>query len=310
MKKHLPSAAVLSALLLVLCLHAAFLQQTPPGLGLRTLASSEPGCLYTQSSESAYTDYTAVIPAITASTSTASDLTVNGISMGHLAPTASVDGAAYVAAAPVLYTLYPGLSLTFQNGQLTAASTEVTFQAKEGDAYFRVNDRYFYAPGSLLVKDGQLMLPAAELSRALGCSLQVDGQTQAIALRQVGPDAVPGVYDKEDLYWLSRAIYAESGNQPMAGRIAVGTVILNRVVTPGFPDSVEEVIFAPRQFSPVANGTIYHMPDHESVIAAMLCLDGVKEADECLYFNVTSMRSWADKTRTLYCTIGDHNFYL
>ena len=96
----------------------------------------------------------------------------------------------------------------------------------------------------------------------------------------------------------------------MKGRIAVGTVILNRVADPAFPDTVQEVIFAPRQFSPVDNGTIYLTPDTESVIAAKLCLDGAREAENCLYFNVTSMVSWADRARTLSCTIGDHNFYL
>ncbi|MDO4825774.1 MAG: cell wall hydrolase, partial [Bacillota bacterium] len=118
------------------------------------------------------------------------------------------------------------------------------------------------------------------------------------------------VYPEEDLYWLSRAIYSESGNQPMAGRIAVGTVILNRVADPAFPDTIKDVVFAPRQFSPVANGTIYHAPDERSVVAAKLCLDGVREAEPCLYFNVTTMYSWADRSRTYYCTIGGHNFYL
>ena len=96
----------------------------------------------------------------------------------------------------------------------------------------------------------------------------------------------------------------------MKGRIAVGTVILNRVANEAFPNTIKEVLFAPRQFSPVSNGTIFLTPDEQSVVAAKLCLDGVREAGECLYFNVTSMVSWADKSRTLYCTIGDHNFYL
>lgn len=80
--------------------------------------------------------------------------------------------------------------------------------------------------------------------------------------------ATANTYVEEDLYWLSRAIYSESGNQPMKGRIAVGTVILNRVADEAFPDTIQEVIFAPGQFSPVANGTIYRTPDEKSVIAA------------------------------------------
>ena len=154
------------------------------------------------------------------------------------------------------------------------------------------------------------MLPAETLAEALGCSLTTNEQDGTLTLVKSGQPAAAGTYEEEDLYWLSRAIYSESGNQPMKGRIAVGTVILNRVAHEAFPNTIKDVIFAPGQFSPVSNGTIYREPDEESVIAAKLCLDGVREAGKSLYFNVTSMVSWADQSRTLYCTIGDHNFYL
>lgn len=147
-------------------------------------------------------------------------------------------------------------------------------------------------------------------TRYTGYTITIQPTTGDLRLSQTGAPATAPVYPEEDLYWLSRAIYSESGNQPMAGRIAVGTVILNRVADPAFPDTIKDVVFAPRQFSPVANGTIYHDPDERSVVAAKLCLDGVREAEPCLYFNVTTMYSWADRSRTYYCTIGGHNFYL
>ena len=128
--------------------------------------------------------------------------------------------------------------------------------------------------------------------------------------KQVCTPVAEGVYDEESLYWLSRAIFSESGNQPMNGRIAVGTVILNRVANEAFPNTVKEVVFAPNQFSPVAIGTIYRDPDEDSIVAAKLCFDGTREAGESLYFNTTTMYSWADQSRELVCTIGGHNFYL
>jgi len=161
-----------------------------------------------------------------------------------------------------------------------------------------------------MAQENDLLLPAESLANALGCSVVKEPATGTLSIRRVGPVATANTYVEEDLYWLSRAIYSESGNQPMKGRIAVGTVILNRVADEAFPDTIQEVIFAPGQFSPVANGTIYRTPDEKSVIAAKLCLDGVREADGCLYFNVTSMYSWADQSRTYSCTIGGHNFYL
>ena len=178
------------------------------------------------------------------------------------------------------------------------------------EAYFMVNDRYFYVPSLVMAQENDLLLPAESLANALGCSVVKEPATGTLSIRRVGPVATANTYVEEDLYWLSRAIYSESGNQPMKGRIAVGTVILNRVADEAFPDTIQEVIFAPGQFSPVANGTIYRTPDEKSVIAAKLCLDGVREADGCLYLNVTSMYSWADQSRTYSCTIGGHNFYL
>ena len=315
MKKHLPSAVILSALLLVLCLHALAAENESFDSGTRTSVSSGAGYLFTNLQETTYTDYTDVLPTITAARingnlRTEPDITVNGVSIGHMTARTTVDGAVYVAVIPVLQSLYPDLVLNFQDGRLTAAAEGMTLHAAAGDAYFQVNERYLYAPGTVIQQDGGLLLPVRTLCKALGCSVLGDQEGQDLAIRQVESPVTAPSYEENDLYWLSRAIYAESGNQPMKGRIAVGTVILNRVNDPTFPDTIEDVIFYPGQFSPVAHGTIYREPDKDSLVAAKLCLDGVREADDCLYFNVTTMYSWADRARTYYCTIGGHNFYL
>ena len=315
MKKHLPSAVILSALLLVLCLHALAAENESFDSGTRTSVSSGAGYLFTNPQETTYTDYTDVLPTITAARingtlRTEPDITVNGVSIGHMTARTTVDGAVYVAVIPVLQSLYPDLVLNFQDGRLTAAAEGMTLHAAAGDPYFQVNERYLYAPGTVVQQDGDLLLPVRTLCKALGCSVLGDQEGQDLAIRQVESPVTAPSYEENDLYWLSRAIYAESGNQPMKGRIAVGTVILNRVNDPTFPDTIEDVIFSPGQFSPVANGTIYREPDKDSLVAAKLCLDGVREADDCLYFNVTTMYSWADRARTYYCTIGGHNFYL
>lgn len=113
------------------------------------------------------------------------------------------------------------------------------------------------------------------------------------------------------MYWLSRIIYAESGNQPLDGKIAVGNVVLNRVASPGFPNSVYEVIFQRNQFTPAANGSINRTPSAESVVAAKLCLDGANTAGSALYFvNPTvAPGSWASRNRPYVATIGAHAFY-
>lgn len=314
MKKHLPSAIILFVLLLAFCFHA-FAADNKSYSGTSTLHSTRSGYLFSGTLGTTYTTYTDVIDPVTTSRvaaelRTTPDITVNGTSLAYRAARATVEGVLYLSAAPVLSTLFPKATVALEEGRLTATGDTLRFEAIAGEAYFMVNDRYFYVPTLVLAQAEDLLLPAETFAKALGCSAVVEPDTEDLVIRRVGPMAAAKTYPEEDLYWLSRAIYAESGNQPMKGRIAVGTVILNRVADESFPNTIREVVFAPGQFSPVANGTIYRDPDERSVIAAKLCLDGVREAENCLYFNVTSMYSWADQSRTYYCTIGGHNFYL
>ena len=98
-----------------------------------------------------------------------------------------------------------------------------------------MNGQYYYVPSQVIEKDGILFLPTESLAESLGCSLEEEPETGTLRMRRSGSLPTSPTYPEEDLYWLSRAIYAEAGNQPMAGRIAVGTVILNRVAHESFP---------------------------------------------------------------------------
>lgn len=300
-------------LLLVLCLSALAKEDSPTSPRSQTVRSTNVGYLFTHDHVAfdAEMHGAPLLPlAFNASPASISDVIVNGVSIGYHAPRSTVEGTPYLGLSMVLRALFfPSVQITVQDGTLTAEGTGLSVQASHGDTYFSVNGRYFYVPATVIAQEQDVLLPVHPMADALGCTLREDPETNTLIFKQVAPPASPGTYPEEDLYWLSRAIYSESGNQPMKGRIAVGTVILNRVADERFPDTIKDVVFAPGQFSPVANGTIYREPDEESVIAAMLCLDGVREAEKCLYFNVTTMRSWADQSRTYVCTIGGHNFY-
>ena len=295
-KTHITSAVILCAALVLFCVHAfaadsqfSFTRSTTEG----------PAVAFAQ-------DQVMLVPL---SAADEAGRVTRAPAVQSTADVVPMEDVPYLSAAQVLGAFFPEATLSFQDGVFTATGENLQFQATVGKAYFSVNQQYYYVPTLVVEQAGALFLPAETLSQSLGCSLTQEGEG-TLTLQKTGELPTPPTYPEEDLYWLSRAIYSESGNQPMAGRIAVGTVILNRVEDPTFPDTIKEVIFAPRQFSPVANGTIYLTPDEDSVIAAKLCLDGAREAEECLYFNVTSMVSWADRSRTYVCTIGDHNFYL
>lgn len=75
-----------------------------------------------------------------------------------------------------------------------------------------------------------------------------------------------------DLYWMSRLISAEAQGLSMSAQIAVGDVVMNRVHSPDYPNTVQGVIFGIAgghyQFTPVLNGTIYNAPTASAVQAA------------------------------------------
>lgn len=187
----------------------------------------------------------------------------------------------------------------------------------ESGEYAVVNGRYFYLADGLYELGGEMLWPLKELARMFGCEITWDAASGSINVDLTKVELISSgdeYYDSQDVYWLSRIIYAESGNQPLAGQIAVGNVVLNRVEDERFPDSVYGVIFDQTygvQFSPVETGSIYSTPDEEAVIAAKLALEGYNTGGNALYFvnPDIGVSSWFNQTRTYVTSIGDHDFY-
>ncbi|MBB6215716.1 N-acetylmuramoyl-L-alanine amidase [Anaerosolibacter carboniphilus] len=118
-----------------------------------------------------------------------------------------------------------------------------------------------------------------------------------------------------DLYWLSRIIHAEAEAEPYKGKVAVGNVILNRVASNDFPNTVKGVIFdyfeGIPQFSPVADGTIYNTPCQDSINAAKDAINNVKPVGDATYFfnPDKSAGKWIVQNKTYVMRIGEHVFY-
>ncbi|WP_253290759.1 cell wall hydrolase [Pseudoflavonifractor sp. MSJ-37] len=224
-----------------------------------------------------------------------------------------IDQNTYVAYWTVVKAMYPNATASWENGQSVARASGLTLCVKPGAKYIVANGRYLYVAGGVRQNNGNMMVPAWVLAKALGAKSGWDEATQSVCFQSgTGPIASGDrFYNADDLYWLSRIIYAESGNQSLAGKIGVGNVILNRVKDSRFPSTVKGVIFQSGQFSPVRSGSIYRTPSEESVIAAKLCLEGVNTTGKSLYFINPSVspNSWASRNRTCVATIGAHAFY-
>ncbi len=122
-----------------------------------------------------------------------------------------------------------------------------------------------------------------------------------------------GNISREELMLLARAIHAEARGEDFLGQVAVGAVIVNRVHSKHFPDTVREVIMQRNkhvfQFTPVSNGTINLEPDQSAIDAALEALEGNDPTGGALFFyNPTiSTDKWIT-TLPVVTRIGRHVF--
>ena len=107
---------------------------------------------------------------------------------------------------------------------------------------------------------------------------------------------------------LCKIVEAEAGNQDLDGRILVANVILNRVKSEKFPNSINEVVFAKGQFSPAKSGSIKAVPDEITIKAVNDALNGADYSEGALYFRSTkSNGNWGKLELVL--SHGAHKFY-
>lgn len=120
---------------------------------------------------------------------------------------------------------------------------------------------------------------------------------------------VPAGYSDQDVQLMANAVYGEARGEPYVGQVAVASVIINRVNSPTFPDTVSGVIFEPRAFTAVADGQIWLQPNETARRAVLDALNGQDPTGNALYYfnpdTATSAWIW---TRPQIKQIGKHIF--
>lgn len=116
-------------------------------------------------------------------------------------------------------------------------------------------------------------------------------------------------YSGSDVYLLAKTIYAEARGEPYIGQVAVGAVVLNRVRSSKFPNSISGVVYQPWAFTAVHDGQINLEPDDTAKRAARDAMNGWDPTNGCIYyFNpATATSSWI-WSRPVQLTIGKHKF--
>lgn len=127
---------------------------------------------------------------------------------------------------------------------------------------------------------------------------------QAEAQRKAEEEAAVAQLQEADKELLASIIFCEAGNQPYEGQVAVGAVIMNRVKSAVYPNSISEVVYQSGQFGPAMTGWLdsvrYSAGYTPSAMqAAIDALSGSNPIGDCLYFDQGGMGY----------QLGDHYFH-
>lgn len=114
-----------------------------------------------------------------------------------------------------------------------------------------------------------------------------------------------------DLNLLARCVYGEARGEPYTGQVAVAAVVLNRVRSSKFPNTISGVIYQSGAFTAVSDGQINLTPNDSAYSAARDALNGWDPTGGCLYYYnpATATSSWI-WSLTVHIKIGKHNFAL
>ncbi|WP_375162793.1 spore cortex-lytic enzyme [Rossellomorea sp. SC111] len=125
------------------------------------------------------------------------------------------------------------------------------------------------------------------------------------------PTAVntPNGFSQNDIQLIANAVYGESRGEPYEGQVAVAAVILNRIDSSAFPNTVAGVIFEPGAFTAVADGQIWLTPNERAKEAVLDAINGWDPSSSALYyFNPATATSKWIWSRPQIKKIGKHIF--
>lgn len=225
-----------------------------------------------------------------------------------------------------------------------AAPSAQTYTVQKGDSLWQIAKKFSTTVAELKSANGlesHLILPGQRLvidsapkesetyrvtsgdslwsiAQRHGVSVQAMKEHNGLASNTIYPGQIlylPGTArlvpaKDRNLEWLARVIAAESRGEPLVGQVAVGAVVLNRVESDRFPNTVYEVIFQPNQFESIGNGAIYRNPPPSAYTAARIAMSGYDPTSGSLYFynpRSVSRSNWIH-SRSVIRTIGNHNF--
>lgn len=166
-----------------------------------------------------------------------------------------------------------------------------------------------------LIAEGRTLLPLRYVAETFGFEVEWDAATRTVELYKDGVEvldtyAVTSAYSNEDLLWLARIVNVEGLDIGYEAKLAIANVVLNRIKSEEYPNSVYNVIMDDAyavQFPPAHRSSFQTLePDEQSWLVAEDALNGHNNIENCLYFNNRPFKSKADD---LYKVIEGEYFY-
>ena len=220
----------------------------------------------------------------------------------------------HIAIIAVLFIIFIVYNIFFSNNDIFALSKYGSRGSEVTQIQTKLK-RWGYYNGSIDGIYGSETLAAVKYFQRKN-GLTVDGIAGKKTLEAMGifnssgNSSSSNSTNSSDLNLLARAVYSEARGEPYAGQVAVAAVILNRVKSSSFPNTIAGVIYQPGAFTAVSDGQINLTPNQTAYNAARDALNGW---DPCYgaiyYFNpATATNKWI-WSRPHVITIGKHRFF-
>lgn len=200
---------------------------------------------------------------------------VNGETLQTTTTPMLVEDRLLVSIADFAHLVDGSVHLHAATGVMRFLSPAAGFILQAGDRAVYGNPAITEQPVAPVMRGGEMMVSVRFLADAFGWTLDWDGETNAVLLDfepefvQDPPEPQPAEPDPmavfaetdyrptdDEMDLFVRVVSAEAPNEPLEGQIAVAAVIINRVLSSQFPDTIRDVLLAPNQFCVISNGQV------------------------------------------------------
>lgn len=194
---------------------------------------------------------------------------------------------------------------------LGISSPAFAYQVKPGDTLYKISQQEGTTVQHLMdlnpsIQNPDLIYAGANLVTTGAVARNQTNVQQASPQR--GNSTHPTTNSSNEITLLAQLVHAEANGQPYEGKVAVACVVLNRVHSGKFPNTIEGVIYQSGQFSPVSNGAINNSPTQSDIAAVRDALNNNRYQGALYFYNPKyAGGSWWDSKPTV-AVIGDHVF--